>query len=261
MKATALWIVLGVSSILLYSCKPQTPEPAPDQTAETPEAQTPVVQTPTLRISARADDGTPVSETALEPIPLVLPRPVFVGTPENIEGIANLEKPLGRARDPFLAPAGTTVVSAGKPVSASDPEPIIGRYDWIVDGDKEAGDGSLVEMGPFLQWVQIDLEQEHDIYAVVVWHYHKTPRVYRDVIVQVSSDPDFIEAQTLFNNDHDNSAGLGAGQDKHYVETAEGKLIDAKGVCGRYVRLYSAGNNSNDMNHYVEVEVFGRPAE
>jgi hypothetical protein len=38
-------------------------------------------------------------------------------------------------------------------------------------------------------------------------------------------------------------------------------LIDAKGVKGRYVRLYSAGNTSNKMNHYIEVEVWGKPAQ
>ena len=37
----------------------------------------------------------------------------------------------------------------------------------------------------------------------------------------------------------------------------EGKLIDAKGVKARYVRLFSNGNNANKLNHYVEVEVFG----
>ena len=45
-----------------------------------------------------------------------------------------------------------------------------------------------------------------------------------------------------------------------WIETNEGRLIDAKGVKGRYVRLYSNGNTSNDMNHYIEIEVYGRPA-
>jgi hypothetical protein len=45
----------------------------------------------------------------------------------------------------------------------------------------------------------------------------------------------------------------------NYVETYEGKLIDAKGVRARYVRLYSNGNSSNELNHYIEVEVFGTP--
>ncbi|MHC4125212.1 MAG: hypothetical protein ACYSRR_02000, partial [Planctomycetota bacterium] len=65
----------------------------------------------------------------------------------------------------------------------------------------------------------------------------------------------------LFNNDIDNSSGLGIGSDMHYVETAEGKLIDAKGQRARYVRLYSQGNSNDDFNHYIEVEVFGKPAK
>jgi hypothetical protein len=101
----------------------------------------------------------------------------------------------------------------------------------------------------------------HDIYAILVWHFHKQARVYFDVVVQVADDPDFINnVTTVFNNDHDNSAGLGVGSDMHYVETSEGKLIDAKGVRGRYVRLYSNGNSSNELNHYIEVEVYGKPA-
>jgi hypothetical protein len=31
-----------------------------------------------------------------------------------------------------------------------------------------------------------------------------------------------------------------------------------KGVQGRYVRLYSRGNTANDLNHYVEVEIYGK---
>ena len=80
--------------------------------------------------------------------------------------------------------------------------------------------------------------------------------------MQVSDDKDFISGvTTVFNNDHDNSAGLGAGRDKEYIETFDGKLFDPKGVKARYVRLYSSGNTSNDMNHYVEVEVYGLPAK
>jgi hypothetical protein len=93
-----------------------------------------------------------------------------------------------------------------------------------------------------------------------LWHFHKQPRVYFDVIVQVSDDPNFIKnVSTIFNNDHDNSSGLGAGKDMNYVETAEGKLIDAKGIEGRYVRCYSNGNTNNDLNHYIEVAVYGTP--
>ena len=52
---------------------------------------------------------------------------------------------------------------------------------------------------------------------------------------------------TIFNNDFHNELGLGAGKDLNYIETYQGKLIDAKGVKGRYVRLYSNGNTTQQI--------------
>jgi hypothetical protein len=215
--------------------------------------------------AAEANEPAPAANTAgLVPIDIKLPKPMFVGTPQDTK-VPNLEKPLGKARPPFLAPEGTTNVALGKPVSGSDEEPIIGELSMITDGDKEAADGSYVELGPFVQYVTIDLQAEYNIYAIVVWHYHKQARVYFDVVVQVADDPDFItNVKTVFNNDIDNSAGLGVGKDKHYTETNEGKLIDVLSqgdVKARYVRLYSNGNTSNDLNHYIEVEVYGKPVK
>jgi hypothetical protein len=197
----------------------------------------------------------------LVPIPLELPKPMFQGTPQNLS-VPNLEKPLGRARDPFLAPAGVANISLDKVVTSSDMEPIIGDVEQVADGDKSGAEGSYVELGPGLQHVTIDLGAPHEVFAVVFWHFHRTARAYLDVVVQVADDEAFTKnVRTVFNNDHDDSAGLGAGQDMNYVETAEGKLVDAKGHVARYVRLYSNGNNANELNHYVEVEVFGRPAK
>lgn len=196
----------------------------------------------------------------LTPLKIELPKPMFIGTPKNIVS-DNLEEITGKARGPFLAPAGLTNVALNKPVIASDDEPIIGEIEYVTDGDKYGGEGSFVEFGPGVQWVQIDLGAPHDIFAIVVWHYHSQARVYRDVVVQVGDGPDFIEnVRTLFNNDHDNSAGLGIGKtDKEYIETFEGRLIDAGGAVARYLRLYSNGSTANELNHYVEVEVYGRP--
>jgi hypothetical protein len=175
--------------------------------------------------------------------------------------VPNLEKPLGKPRPPFLAPKGAKNLAFEKPVSSSDEEPVIGELELITDGDKEATDGSYVELGPFVQHVTIDLQQMADIYAIVFWHYHKQARVYYDVIVQLADDANFTKnVRTVYNNDHDNSAGKGVGKDMHYVETAEGRLIDAKGERARYVRLYSNGNTGNDLNHYIEVDVYGIPA-
>jgi len=197
----------------------------------------------------------------LTPIPIQLPKPMFEGTPQNLS-VPNLQKPLGRPRDPFLAPAGVTNVAKGKKVTSSDEEPVIGEIEQVTDGEKKGSDGNYVELGPGLQNVTIDLGAQHEIFAILFWHFHKTARVYFDVIVQVADDAAFTKnVRTLFNNDHDNTAKLGAGSDMNFVETAEGKLVDAKGVKARYVRLYSRGSNANELNHYVEVEVFGRPAK
>jgi hypothetical protein len=207
--------------------------------------------------------GTPgvLGAEEMAPIPIELPKPMFEGTPQNL-AVPNLEKPLGRARDPFLAPAGVTNVARDKEVTSSDMEPIIGDLEQVTDGDKKGAEGYFVELGPALQHVTIDLGAPHDIYAILFWHFHKTARVYLDVVVQVADDADFTKnVRTLFNNDDDNSSGLGKGSDMNYVETSEGKLVDAKGSRAQFVRLYSNGNNANDLNHYVEVEVFGRPAK
>jgi hypothetical protein len=196
----------------------------------------------------------------LQPLPIALPKPLFEGTPANLK-VPNLEKPLGKPRPPFLAPAGTANVAKGKPVTSSVTDPAIGELEMLTDGEKAGTDGSYVELGQGVQWVVIDLKQKFTLYAIAVWHYHKSARVYSDIVVQVADDPDFlIDVRTIFNNDRDNTAGLGIGRDQNYVETNEGKLIDAKGVVGRYLRLYSNGNDTTPLNHYVEVEAWGVPA-
>jgi hypothetical protein len=197
----------------------------------------------------------------LVPIKLELPKPMFIGTPQNLN-VKNLQKPLGKPRPAFLAPAGTENVALGKTVYSSDDYPVIGEVEMITDGDKNAAEGSFVELGPFQQDVTIDLGANYKMYAIVLWHFHKQARVYFDVVIQTADDKDMTEnVTTLFNNDIDNSAGFGVGKDMHYVETSEGKLIDAKGVTGRYVKFYSKGNTNNDLNHYIEVAVFGLPVK
>lgn len=188
---------------------------------------------------------------------LELPKPMFIGTPRNIRS-PNLEKITGKKRGDFYVPEGTELLSLNKAVSGSDMEPIIGEIDFVTDGEKSGEDGCYVEFGPGLQYVQIDLEQAYALHAILIWHYHSQARVFRDVIIQLSDDADFvIDVKTIFNNDHDNSSGLGIGRDKEYIETNEGRLINPRGYKARYVRLYSKGNTSNDMNHYVEVEIYG----
>jgi hypothetical protein len=181
-----------------------------------------------------------------------LPTPLFEGTPTKLKS-DNLETPkTGKERKEFFVPKGVENVAKGKTVTSSDSMPIIGELELVTDGDKEGSDGCYVELAPGKQWVQIDLEAEYNVYAISIWHFHSQACIYRDVVVQAADDQD------LFNNDHDNSAGLGVGKDKEWIETYEGKLIDTKSVKTRYLRFYSNGSVSSDMNHYIEVEVYGK---
>lgn len=269
MFAKSSLIVLIALGLFVSSCKKTTPPqeavpPSPEQKAvEAPAQPAPTApeqkntEAPKAEPNQQVAAAVPAGMVALD---IKLPKPMFVGTPEMVT-VSNFEKPTGELRKPFYAPEGTTNVAAGKPATGNQ-EPIIGDFGMITDGDKEAGDGSFVEFGPGLTYVTIDLGAEYEIYAIVMWHYHQQARVYFDVVVQVSDDGDFIkDVKTLFNNDDDNTAGQGVGTNKNYTETFEGRLIDAKGVKGRYVRLYSKGNSGNEQSHYIEVEVYGKAAK
>ena len=204
-----------------------------------------------VAVTALAEDKVPLKTD--------LPPPLFVGTPALI-GVPNLETKTTKW-PVFMVPAGTTNLALGKKVTSSDSDPVVGTLDLVTDGDKNGDEGSWVELGPGKQWVQIDLAKKADIYAVLIWHFHSQARVYRDVVVQVSDDPTFKSGvTTIFNNDLANETGLGVGKNMNYIETYQGKLIDAKDAKGRFVRLYSNGNTSNKLNHYIEVEVWGKPA-
>jgi hypothetical protein len=214
-----------------------------------------------IAISGTANSQPPSPN--LVPLEIALPKLVFMGTRQDVR-MPNLEKLPTTPRPAFLAPAGAANLAAGKPVTSTDDLPLVGELDYITDGDKEATAGSYVELAPGLQSVTIDLGGVCDIYAIVIWHNHEQPRAYKDIVVQVADDADFtVNPHIVFNNDTDNSVGLGLGSDLHYVETHEGKLIDclSQNARGRYVRLYSNGNSSNDRNHYTEVEVYGKPAQ
>ena len=249
--------VVGTMIVLacaLVSCKPAAEKASP--VADKPD------QPPSYE---KVEPQQPPEETPAPPgrmrLAIKLPEPKFIGTPKDIVA-SNLEAPRnGKPRPAIIVPAGCDqVISKDRKVTSSDPEPIIGELAFITDGDKEHDSSTYVELGPGRQWVQIDLGKACDIYALCVWHYHGEARVYRDVVCQISNDPGFSSGVvTVFNNDHDNSSGLGDGKDKEYIETYEGRPIAVNGVKGRYVRLTSNGNTSNEMNHYTEVEVYGRP--
>jgi hypothetical protein len=218
--------------------------------------------------SASTTSAAPVSPGGTPGgVPLVTGLPPYfkIGTPKPITlpnaALAPALIPALTQAQSFLVPAGTALLSKGKKVTSSDSNPIMGSLDLITDGDKEANEGYFVELPDGKQWIQIDLEKSTPLSAIWLWHFHSDPiRIYHDVIVQIADDPEFkTGVTTVFNNDYDNSSQLGKGADNPYVESLYGKIIDAKGTKGRYVRLYSMGNSSNEVNHYIEVEVYGKP--
>jgi len=186
------------------------------------------------------------------------PEKLVKGT-EVPKNIPNLEK--SRAKDTapaaFKIPAGCTNLAEDMEVTSSDDDPIAGDLDMITDADADGNEYVQIKKG--LQWVQINLEDSKTLYAAHIWHYHAQPRVYNDIIVQVSNDEDFASGvTTVYNNDHDNSSGLGKGTDKNYIEEYYGKTVDLKGTKGQYVRFYSQGNSADNSNHYLEIQVHGK---
>jgi hypothetical protein len=207
-------------------------------------------------LGAHADSKA--KDTHLAELKIEMPEPNFGGTPLEYWG-PNLELSY-TPRPAFYAPGGATLLSEGKSVTSSDIALTPERLAMVTDGDKRWQSDSVLLLKPGVQYVQVDLEEPCEIAAVVLWHFHEYERVYFDVIVQASNDPDFKKGVTaLYNNDHDKSANLGLGANKEYIEDEEGRLVDGKGVVARYVRLYSQGNTSDDGNTYIEVDVYGKP--
>ena len=194
-------------------------------------------------------------------IKFVLPPPHSSGTPKEIKS-DNLEPDPGpgKLRAPIMVePEYTKKLTTENTKVTTSEEAVTGDNDYVVDGDKTPDATSMLQLPSGLQWVQLDLGAEHTIAAVCVWHDQGDERVYKDVIVQVSNDANFVDGvKTIFNNDHDNTAKLGKGTDKEYRERNDGRPMDAKLVKGRYVRCYSNGSTSEPVNNYIEIEVFGK---
>ncbi|MCP4379752.1 MAG: discoidin domain-containing protein, partial [bacterium] len=202
----------------------------------------------------------PVPDEEKVPLMIEYPQVPYQGTPPHVED-PHVAPPSYEPPKTIYVPKGTRNLARGKAVT-SNAKLTASLLKKVTDGDKSYQKGHYVELGTGLKWVQIDLGTRTNIYAVAIWHYcdNLQGRAYRDVIVQVSNDPNFSKYTTVFNTDHDKSAGLEVGSDMGYVETMRGKVIECKGVPGRYVRLYSKGNTSDDQNHYIEVEVHGKKA-
>ena len=197
---------------------------------------------------------------ALVPLKLKLPAPAFVGTPQNIAVGSDVEPMSKQPRPPLMVPNDVKNLAPGSQITCSDTNAVSSTLAKITDGDKQAIDTSVVLLRKGSQYVQFDLGSPDELFAIVIWHAHDSPKVYHDVIVQVADDAGFTQnVRTLFNNDRDNSSGRGIGTDREYFDTNEGKLVDPKGTLARHVRVYSRGSTESALNEYTEVEIYGRP--
>ena len=205
---------------------------------------------------------TALQAQELVPLKPKLPAPAFVGTPKDVPVGADVEPMSEKPKPPLMIPADAKNIAPMAKITCSDSNATQKALAKIVDGDKEAFDTSIVLLRKGVQWVQFDLGSPQEIFALVLWHAHDTPKVYRDVIVQVADDAAFTQnVKTIFNNDKANDCGRGVGTDKQYFETYEGKTIDAKGAKARFVRLYSRGSTDSALNEYTEVEIYARPVK
>jgi hypothetical protein len=194
-----------------------------------------------------------------EPLKLQFPAPTLKGTPEDLPAGGNIEPNSDKPAPAPLLPKGVANIALGKSVTSSV-KPFTGEVEQLTDGKKEAFDYDTVEMKKGSQWVQVDLGNTNTIEAIVLWHDHRYIQVVRDVIVQVSNDPEFkTGVTTLFNNDTDNSSGQGVGADREYFERHYGRVVDGKATKARYVRGYTKGSHLSALNCWQEMEIYAVP--
>jgi len=214
-----------------------------------------------LGAALSADRAMAQSSGATESLPLKLPSPTLKGTPTELPGGATIEPNTDKAPAALRVLKGVKNVALGKPVTSSV-KPFTGELNQLTDGKKEAYDYDTIEMKKGAQWVQVDLGASLPIQAIAMWHDHRYIQVMHGVIVQVSDDPEFkVGVTTLYNNDMQNAAGLGAGTDREYFERHWGRSVDAKGVKARYVRGYTKGSNLSALNCWQELEVYAIPGQ
>lgn len=207
-----------------------------------------------------ADPAT--NSEALTPLVIKLPAPALKGTPKDIPLNSYVEPLSDKPRPAMMVPAGLKNLAPGAKLTCSDKNATPDVLARLVDGEKEPSDQNIISLRKGSQWIQMDLGAPQDIFAAVIWHAYNSGQIYHDVVVRVADDADFTQnVRTLFNNDQDNTSGLGAGTDKEYFETNEGKLIDTKGAKAQFIRFYSKGSTDGALNEYTELEVYGRPAK
>src|SRR5277367_558285 len=88
----------------------------------------------------------------LVPLVIKLPAEAFVGTPSDAPLDTTVEKPTGKPRPPLMVPPGVSNLAHHKTVTTSDTNQLAENLVKITDGDKEAGEQSVVLLHKGPQW-------------------------------------------------------------------------------------------------------------
>ena len=220
----------------------------------------PTIVATTLVFSATAFRAVAAEE--LVPLELKLPAEAFKGTPKDLPEGMVVEPLSDKPRPALMVPPGCVNLVEGLIPSCTDSNASQAKLVKITDGNKGAYEEHIALLRKGVQSVTFDLKNPAEIYAIVIWHAHDASKVYRSVVVQIADDAGFTKnVRTLFNNDTENLAGQGAGTDRQYFESYEGKLIAAKGAKAQFVRMFSRGSTESALNEYTEVEVWGKPVK
>ena len=83
------------------------------------------------------------------PLKTEMPEEVLAGTPPEVLAMLfpGLEKPPEGKPPVFLVPKGTVNLALKKKVTSSDTNPILGKIEFVTDGNKEGSEQGFVESG------------------------------------------------------------------------------------------------------------------
>jgi len=127
--------------------------------------------------------------------------------------------------------------------------------DLVTDGDKEAPRAATWSL-TWRAWVQIDLAR-----AVEIWRWCSGISTASRGVSRRGDpdldDPDFIQNVKTCSATTTTTMPVSASARTSNTSRPTTAVDRRQGRQGRYVRLYSNGNTSNQMNHYTEVEVSG----
>lgn len=134
---------------------------------------------------------------------------------------------------------------------------------YLTDGSTTSGTTIVGNTGYPIANVQLDFGSFKDVSMFKMFFQASSHLyTYKDLAIQVPETADFYNAFTIYNNDEDNSIGLGYGEDEEFIATPKGTTIMMAPKKARYVHFGVGGYESGDgaaspLTYIKELEVYG----